>query len=126
MRRLLKIVCRTGDPVTLADLRKVSAAEAKSIVILADYSLEPDMSDARAVRCVLALKAGVETKADTTVELRDIDNRPTLELVSSMQIGGDDGKGGKPLNGENGGAAVEGCEAVQLRPGQGSSSAATP
>ena len=86
-----QIVCRTGDPVTLADLRKVSAGNARSIVILADYGLEPDMSDARAVRCVLALRYGIHTTAQTTVELRDIDNRPTIELVSQMSVSKEEG-----------------------------------
>ena len=98
-----QIVCRTGNLVTLADLNKVSAAEAKSIVILADYGLEPDMSDARAVRCVLALRAGIQTKAHTVVELRDIDNRPTLELVGAMVVASGDGEGGE--GGEGGGGA---------------------
>ena len=79
------VVCRSGDPVTVADLRRVSAAEAASIVILADYTCEPDMSDAKATRCVLALRVGIQTVADITVELRDIDNRPTLELVAGTK-----------------------------------------
>ena len=54
--RLTQIVCRRGDPVLLSDLRKVSAAAARSIVVLAKYDIPPDLSDARAVRCVLALR----------------------------------------------------------------------
>ena len=81
-----QIVCRTGDPVSLHALKKVSAADARAIVVLADYAVTADHSDARAVRCMLALRAGIETKGHTVVEMRDIDNLPTLELVTEMQI----------------------------------------
>ena len=86
-----QIVCRSGDPVSVADLRKVAAADAKAIIVLADYTVDADVSDARAVRCMLALRAGVGATRNTVVELRDIDNLPTLELVTSMKIGSDNG-----------------------------------
>jgi hypothetical protein len=82
--------------MSVADLHKVSAARAKAVVVLADYSIDADMSDARAVRCVLALRAGIAAVGHTVVELRDVDNMPTLELVTSMPIVG----GGPALHGE--------------------------
>ena len=106
-----QIVCRTGDLVSIADLRKVSAADASSIVVLSDYSLEPDMADARTVRCVLALRAGIQTGAQTLVELRDIDNRPTLELVARMGAapdGGDAALAAAAVGGGGGGGGVGG------------------
>ena len=43
------------------------------------------------MRCVLALRYGIHTTAQTTVELRDIDNRPTIELVSQMSVSKEEG-----------------------------------
>ena len=106
-----QVVCRQGDPVGLLDLRKVSAGDARAIVVLADYSVDADMSDARAVRCVLALRAGIKASGHTVVELRDIDNRPTLELVE--RLGGD---GEDPHGAEENGNGVDNHEEEDEKP----------
>ncbi len=83
--RQTQVVCRHGDPVLLSDLKKVSAGAARAVVVLARYDVAPDASDARAVRCLLALNAGLPSLAGhVVVELRDVDNLPTVELVSKL------------------------------------------
>jgi hypothetical protein len=79
-----KIVCRHGDYVCLSELQKCSAQTARSIVLLAREELHPDMADARAVRTVLALRAGIPSlPGHTVVELRDVDNVHLLDLVAA-------------------------------------------
>ena len=61
----------------------MSATAARAIVVLAKYDIAPDESDARAVRCVLALRAGLPwLSGHTVVEMRDVDNLPILELLA--------------------------------------------
>jgi hypothetical protein len=62
---------------------QVSATAARAIVVLAKYDIAPDESDARAVRAVLALRAGLPwLSGHTVVEMRDVDNLPILELLA--------------------------------------------
>jgi hypothetical protein len=53
-----QVVCRSGNPVLTTELRKVSAHAAKSVVVLMEGT-NALISDARAIRCALALIAGV-------------------------------------------------------------------
>jgi Castor and Pollux, part of voltage-gated ion channel len=79
------IVVRTGSPILSADLMKVSAQEARSIIILADrdaHSSDPDATDIMTVRTVLSLRAVDAPKnGHITVELCDVDNEELVRLV---------------------------------------------
>eukprot|EP00900_Chrysochromulina_parva_P022177 jgi/Chrpa1/4593/Chrysochromulina_OHIO_Genome00004775-RA len=84
-----RVVCRHGDPVSVASLRKVAAQTARAIVFLANERVLPDLSDALAVRAVLALRAGLEhLSGHIVVELRDCDNQPLLDLLSTIDENG--------------------------------------
>jgi hypothetical protein len=84
-----RVVCRHGDPVSVASLRKVAAQTARAIVFLANDRMLPDLSDALAVRAVLALRAGLELlSGHIVVELRDCDNQPLLDLLSTIDENG--------------------------------------
>ena len=51
-----QVVCRSGFPIRVEDLRRVSAGTAKSIIVLADESCRSaDESDAKSLRIMLSL-----------------------------------------------------------------------
>ncbi|KAJ6744942.1 ION CHANNEL POLLUX-RELATED [Salix purpurea] len=56
------VICRSGSPLILADLKKVSVSKARAIVVLAEDG-NADQSDARALRTVLSL-TGVKEAHD--------------------------------------------------------------
>jgi len=81
-----QVVCRTGNPLLVSDLNKVSATHAKSIAVMAQETGDPDESDARAVRIVLALCKGLTISGHVVVELRDVDNSELIRLVGNDQV----------------------------------------
>eukprot|EP00697_Spironema_sp_BW2_P008467 gnl/Spiro4/23068_TR11402_c0_g1_i1.p1 gnl/Spiro4/23068_TR11402_c0_g1~~gnl/Spiro4/23068_TR11402_c0_g1_i1.p1 ORF type:complete len:804 (-),score=207.48 gnl/Spiro4/23068_TR11402_c0_g1_i1:121-2532(-) len=88
-----QIVVRSGNPIVSAELVKVSALTAKSIIILADRSegTDADQSDARALRCVMSVKGltqdgQYELRGHMVVELLDVDNRELVTLVSEKAV----------------------------------------
>lgn len=84
------IVCRTGDPATLADLSMVNASKARSVVILGD---ESSGGDAEVVKAALAVMAGdlgddvpvvaELTREDASAALRDASGGRVLTVRSS-------------------------------------------
>ncbi|XP_011037374.1 PREDICTED: ion channel CASTOR-like [Populus euphratica] len=75
------VICRSGSPLILADLKKVSVSKARAIIVLAEDG-NADQSDARALRTVLSL-IGVREglKGHIVVELSDLDNEVLVKLV---------------------------------------------
>ncbi|KAG5224783.1 ion channel CASTOR [Salix suchowensis] len=70
------VICRSGSPLILADLKK-----ARAIVVLAEDG-NADQSDARALRTVLSLTGVKEgLKGHIVVELSDLDNEVLVKLV---------------------------------------------
>ncbi|XP_073262561.1 ion channel CASTOR isoform X3 [Populus alba] len=75
------VICRSGSPLILADLKKVSVSKARAIVVLAEDG-NADQSDARALRTVLSLTGVKEgLKGHIVVELSDLDNEVLVKLV---------------------------------------------
>ncbi|KAL5574763.1 hypothetical protein UlMin_016462 [Ulmus minor] len=75
------VICRSGSPLILADLKKVSVSKARAIVILAEDG-NADQSDARALRTVLSLTGVKEgLRGHIVVELSDLDNEVLVKLV---------------------------------------------
>ncbi|XP_050272819.1 probable ion channel POLLUX isoform X2 [Quercus robur] len=80
------VICRSGSPLILADLKKVSVSKARAIIVLVSHE-SSDLSDARALRVVLSLtgvKEGV--RGHVVVEMSDIDNEPLVKLVGGDLI----------------------------------------
>uniref|UniRef100_A0A0E0KLG5 RCK N-terminal domain-containing protein n=1 Tax=Oryza punctata TaxID=4537 RepID=A0A0E0KLG5_ORYPU len=83
------IICRSGSPLILADLKKVSVSKARAIVVLAEEGnadqltpLSLFQSDARALRTVLSLTGVKEgLRGHIVVELSDLDNEVLVKLV---------------------------------------------
>ncbi|KAM3714765.1 hypothetical protein ACJW31_01G358500 [Castanea mollissima] len=80
------VICRSGSPLILADLKKVSVSKARAIIVLVSHE-NSDLSDARALRVVLCL-AGVKEglRGHAVVEMCDIDNEPLVKLVGGDLI----------------------------------------
>ncbi|PWA47755.1 ion channel CASTOR [Artemisia annua] len=79
--RKTSVICRSGSPLILADLKKVSVSKARAIIVLAEDG-NADQSDARALRTVLSL-TGVKDglRGHIVVELGDLDNEVLVKLV---------------------------------------------
>ncbi|XP_038683744.1 ion channel POLLUX-like isoform X3 [Tripterygium wilfordii] len=88
------VICRSGSPLILADLKKVSVLKARAIIVLASdenadqlYALFCNQSDARALRVVLSLTGVKEgLKGHVVVEMSDLDNEPLVKLVGGELI----------------------------------------
>ncbi|OWM79336.1 hypothetical protein CDL15_Pgr003509 [Punica granatum] len=80
------VICRSGSPLILADLKKVSVSKAKAIIVLASDE-NADQSDARALRVVLSLTGVKEgLRGHVVVEMSDLDNEPLVKLVGGELI----------------------------------------
>jgi hypothetical protein len=80
------VICRSGSPLILADLKKVSVSKARAIIVLASHE-NADQSDARALRVVLSLTGVKEgLRGHVVVEMSDIDNEPLVKLVGGELI----------------------------------------
>ncbi|KAF5731821.1 ion channel DMI1-like isoform X1 [Tripterygium wilfordii] len=80
------VICRSGSPLILADLKKVSVLKARAIIVLASDE-NADQSDARALRVVLSLTGVKEgLKGHVVVEMSDLDNEPLVKLVGGELI----------------------------------------
>ncbi|KAJ9687581.1 hypothetical protein PVL29_016173 [Vitis rotundifolia] len=80
------VICRSGSPLILADLKKVSVSKARAIIVLATDE-NADQSDARALRVVLSLTGVKEgLKGHVVVEMSDLDNEPLVKLVGGELI----------------------------------------
>ncbi|PKA54947.1 putative ion channel POLLUX [Apostasia shenzhenica] len=80
------VICRSGSPLILADLKKVSVSKARAIIVLASDE-NADQSDARALRVVLSLTGVKEgLRGHVVVEMSDLDNEPLVKLVGEELI----------------------------------------
>jgi len=77
-----RIVFRSGSPLVMGDLIRVSVHSAKAIIILATTSGDADQADADTLRTLLSLR-GLQSdmKGSIIAEARDIDNEPLVKLV---------------------------------------------
>ncbi|KAF0694788.1 Aste57867_14386 [Aphanomyces stellatus] len=75
-----KVVFRSGNPLLIVDLLKVSAHTARSIVIMATIG-DADKSDASVLRIILSLLGLPQLTGHIVAEVRDIDNEPLIALV---------------------------------------------
>ncbi|KAJ8755608.1 hypothetical protein K2173_022203 [Erythroxylum novogranatense] len=80
------VICRSGSPLILADLKKVSVSKARAIIVLASDE-NADQSDARVLRVVLSLTGVKESlRGHVVVEMSDLDNEPLVKLVGGELI----------------------------------------
>ncbi len=77
-----KLVCRTGDPMDPDDLRIINPASAKSIVIIADESDDPDTAALKTVLSLTRSLEGVSPGPSVAAALRNERN------ISAAKIAG--------------------------------------
>ncbi|KAH8061957.1 hypothetical protein JL722_3915 [Aureococcus anophagefferens] len=75
-----KVVLRSGSPVLVQDLAKVSAEKARALILAAPG--DPDVADAHTLRCVLAMQSLNYISGHIVAEMRDLDNEPLPGLAS--------------------------------------------
>jgi voltage-gated potassium channel Kch len=83
--RLHKIVCRSGDPGALEDLKLVNLDQARSIIVLADGG----EADALTLKIVLAIVHGPGRRAEPfriAAEFRDAKNAHIAEVVGGREV----------------------------------------
>lgn len=83
-----EVIVRTGSPHIESDLRKVSAAGARSIIVLADRNMSSsDMADVNTVRTVLSLRAMQAPRTGHIVaEVCDVDDDELVHLVGQKSV----------------------------------------
>ena len=85
-----QVVCRSGYPIRVEDLRRVSAGTSKAIIVMADENVaSADESDARVLRIMLSLTGlpdFVRSDAHAVVELCDLDNKELVHLVGGAKV----------------------------------------
>ncbi|KAL3724291.1 hypothetical protein ACJRO7_029457 [Eucalyptus globulus] len=75
------VICRSGSPLILADLKKVSVSKARAIIVLAVDGFA-ERSDARAFKTVLSLTGVKEgLRGHIVVELSDLNNEILVKSV---------------------------------------------
>ncbi|GJZ78385.1 ion channel DMI1 isoform X1 [Tanacetum coccineum] len=80
------IICRSGSPLILADLKKNLVSKVRAIIVLAADE-NADQSDARALRVMLSLTGVKEgLRGHVVVEMSDLDNEPLAKLVGGELI----------------------------------------
>lgn len=85
--RNTRIICRTGSPIDMDDLRLVSMNEAKSIIILSPE--DSDYPDTWTIKSILAITNNPERRKEPfhiVAELRDTRNLEAAELVGGDEL----------------------------------------
>jgi ion channel POLLUX/CASTOR len=83
------VIIRTGVPHLQSDLKNVSAAGARAVIVLADKntSADADAADINTVRTVLSLRGmGAPSVGHIVAEVLDVDNEPLLKIVGKSSI----------------------------------------
>lgn len=88
-RRGTRVVVRTGSPLVVNDLIRVSVHMAKAVIILAGTG-EADRADADTLRSMLTLRnmfqASSAMRGYVVAEVRDIDNEPLVKMVGGDSV----------------------------------------
>lgn len=83
-----RVICREGNPLLVADLKKVNAAGARSTIILAGRGTA-DQADAKSLRVVLSLvglRSKVSSSGHIVCEISDVDNEPLVRMVGGEAV----------------------------------------
>jgi len=81
VRRGTRVVFRSGSPLLMGDLIRVSVHMARAIIILAS-SGDADQADSDTLRTMLSLRSLLDDlRGHVVAEVRDIDNEPLVKLV---------------------------------------------
>lgn len=86
-----RVVCRSGSPLSLINLQRVSFSRARSILILSGDESDPEVNDASSLQILLAIVSSlekVESESDgftsperVVIECQDSENAATFASV---------------------------------------------
>ena len=81
-----RIVCRSGNPIDMNDVRIASPQTSKSIIVL---SQDKENSDAKAIKSLLALVNSPDRRKEPyhiVIEIRDPQNVPVAKMVGQNEV----------------------------------------
>ncbi len=83
-----KVICRTGNPIDLRDLEIINLHEAKSIIVMAPDTLEPDSN---VIKTILAItnnphRKPLPEKYHIVAEIRHPRNVPIAEIAGGEEV----------------------------------------
>ncbi len=81
-----RVVCRTGQPIEMSDLALVSLHTAKSIIVLAPNTDDPD---SQVIKTLLAITNHPQRRAEPyhiVAEIRNLDNLEVAKLVGGDEV----------------------------------------
>mmetsp|Transcript_80633 Transcript_80633/g.261275 ORF Transcript_80633/g.261275 Transcript_80633/m.261275 type:complete len:798 (+) Transcript_80633:120-2513(+) len=82
-----RVIIRSGNPVYVRDLEKVSVQSASQVVVLADSDCSPEEADAKTIRTLLALKGqNWPPKGRLIVQCANPANRHLLEKLYKADV----------------------------------------
>jgi Trk K+ transport system NAD-binding subunit len=81
-RRGTKVICRSGSPMDIDDLRLTSHATARSVIVLAPESDDPD---SEVIKTLLALTHQGDGSTRIVAEIQDPENLDAAKLVGTGQ-----------------------------------------
>eukprot|EP00930_Biecheleria_cincta_P001560 TRINITY_DN102696_c0_g1_i1.p1 TRINITY_DN102696_c0_g1~~TRINITY_DN102696_c0_g1_i1.p1 ORF type:complete len:931 (-),score=142.35 TRINITY_DN102696_c0_g1_i1:187-2604(-) len=85
-RKGTRVVFRSGSPLVVSDLSRVSMESAKAIIILATPG-SADQADADTLRTMLSIRSSnCNLLSYVVAEVRDIDNEPLVKLVGGPSV----------------------------------------
>jgi voltage-gated potassium channel Kch len=83
--RHLRIICRSGSPIDLADLEIVNPREARSIIVLGPDADEPDSHVIKTVLALTHAEAHLDWTYHIVAEIEDPENLGTAQLVGGAE-----------------------------------------
>ena len=81
-----RVVCRTGNPIEMADLKIASLNQARSIIVLSPEDEDPD---AEVIKTVLAITHAPDRRSEPyhiVAELRDMKNSGVAKVVGKDEV----------------------------------------
>mmetsp|Transcript_75294 Transcript_75294/g.137488 ORF Transcript_75294/g.137488 Transcript_75294/m.137488 type:complete len:465 (-) Transcript_75294:1725-3119(-) len=85
-RKGTRIVFRSGSPLVISDLIRVTVHQARAIIILSSTS-DADQADSDTLRTMLSLRTICDNlKGHVVAEVRGIDNEPLVKLVGGQLV----------------------------------------
>ncbi len=81
-----RVVCRSGNPIDMTDLRMVSPQTSKSIIVL---SQEKENPDAEVIKTLLAILNSPDRRPEPyhiVAEIRDPQNAPIVKMIGENEV----------------------------------------
>jgi voltage-gated potassium channel Kch len=81
-----RVICRTGDPIDLDDLKIVNPDKARSILILAGNEANPDIHVIKTILAILNNPERKESKYHIVAEINDRKNKEVAKMAGKDEV----------------------------------------